>query len=149
MSEPGEAGNVESWLAREHHSCAHDRLLPWVEPRWLVAIDSTAVASMVAKSFGQTSRLNRRPSCRVDLGTGNARLECAQCGVLSSQHGPAVFPASILPISDCRPHLCRRPSWSYRASLVKKDLGSPSLRLSRQRSPSRSSILQIPFVSIH
>src|SRR2546422_8165428 len=91
MPEPGKAGNVESWLARKHHSCPQDRLLTWVEPRWLMAIDSNSVASMLAKSAGQTGRLNRLPSCRVDLGTGNARLECAQCGVLSSQHDLEVF----------------------------------------------------------
>src|SRR6266568_4339415 len=51
MSEPGMAGNVESWLARKHHSRSHDRLLSWVEPRWLVAIDSNAVARMVTKYF--------------------------------------------------------------------------------------------------
>src|SRR5437016_11229495 len=91
MSEPGEAGNVESWFAREHHSCPHDRLLAWVEPRWFMAIDSNAVASMVAKSAGQTGRLNRLPSCRVDQGTSNAGLERSQCGVLSPQHDFEVF----------------------------------------------------------
>src|SRR5713101_1500533 len=59
-----------------------------------------------------------------------------------------ISPVSTLPISDCRQYPCPRPSLIVLASLARRDLGSPSLRLLRQMSPSRFSILPVLFLSV-
>src|SRR6267378_6035102 len=59
-----------------------------------------------------------------------------------------VSPVSTLSISDCRRYPCRRPSLMVLASLAGRDLGTPSLRLLPQMSPSRFSILPVLFLLV-
>src|SRR2546422_7249857 len=65
-----------------------------------------------------------------------------------SSPSTSISPVSTLPISDCRRYPCRRPSLIVLASPSGRDLGSPSLRLLRQMSPLRFSILPVLFLLV-
>src|SRR5712692_365012 len=130
MPKTCKARNVESWLARKHHSSPHDRLLSRVEPRWLMPVDPDAVAYMMTKGATQTGRLNLLPSCRVDSGASNAGLERSQCGFLSSQHCLEVFLLSRPGFpNDNGPFELARISSDFDAGLSNQYIPFPDLPL--------------------